>query len=288
LSRNQLGSYAWRLAELLLGCMVYAAGLAFFALPNSIVAGGVTGVAMILNSQFGFPIGITVIVINIPLFAWAWRRFGTDFIVSSLLGVCISSLLVDFFSALSLAATTDPVLGSLYAGVIKGFGCGLIYRAGASLGGVDIVAKALRRRYPYINFGTLLLGLDGLVILAYALLQRNPDSTMYAIISMFIVTKMIDLVLYGPASARMCYIISEKSDVVKDAITEKLHRGVTMLHGVGAYSGLEKQVLLCVVKRQQVPEIREVVKQIDLAAFLIVTDARDVYGKGFENIQVVE
>ncbi len=286
--RERVKKYLARYSLILLGSVIYAVGFTYFAYPNDIVPGGLTGVAMILNLLLKWRIGTLVIVLNIPLFLWAWKRLGLEFIVSSLIGMVISSLLLDLCSLFPAAATTEPLLGSVFAGLIKGFGLGLVYSTGATTGGIDIVAKFLRRRYPYINFGTLILALDVVVILAFALIFRKYDSAMVAMITMYIFAKVVDVVLYGPVGGRLCYIISEKSEAVTKAITAELRRGVTLLSGVGAYSGKEKQVLLCVVKRQQIVEVRKIVREIDVDAFLIVSDARDVYGRGFENITIAE
>ncbi len=288
MTRKRFTKYAAQYAKIVLGSAIYAAGFSYFTYPNAIVSGGVTGISMILNYLFGLPVGILIIVMNIPLFLWAWKKLGLEFLVASLAGMVISSLLIDLFDLFPAAVTHELLLAAVYGGLIKGFGLGIVYASAATTGGIDIVAKLLRRRYPYINFGTLMLWLDGVVVLSFALIFRKYDSAMYAIICMFIMSKVIDLVLYGPASSRLCYIISESSDAVTKALTDKLNRGVTLLHGVGAYSGREKQVLLCVVKPQQIVEVRKLVREIDVKAFLIVSDARDVYGEGFENITVIE
>ena len=180
------------------------------------------------------------------------------------------------------------MLAAIFAGVIKGFGLGLVYSTGATTGGIDIAAKFLRRKDQYINFGTIILVLDIAIIVAFAVSFKLYDSAMYGIISMFIVSKSVDLVLYGGASSKMCYIISDESERVKEAIVSQLNRGVTVIHGEGAYSGKEKQILLCVVKRQQVMDLRTIVQASDEKAFMIFTDARDVYGEGFMNLYSTE
>lgn len=271
-------------ALLILGSALYAAGFQFFMYHNAIPTGGVTGVAMIINYLTGFPVGVAGIVLNIPVFLIAWRKLGLKFMVASLVGMSLSSALVDLMALSPLNITTQPILACVFGGVVKGFGLGLVYSTGATTGGVDILAKLLRRKYQYINFGTLILALDIIVIVAFAVIFKRYDSAMYGIIAMFIVSKVIDFVLYGAETAKLCYIISDSSEAVKTGIVEKLHRGVTLLEGVGAYSGTKKQVLLCVVKRQQVMELRRIVQESDARAFLVFSDARNVFGKGFMNI----
>ena len=168
--------------------------------------------------------------------------------------------------------------------MLNGAGYGLIYTTGTTGGGTDIVAKMLRRRYPYINFGTLLFGMSVVVVLTFAFLFKKYDSCMYTMIEMFISSKVVNLVLYGPGVSEVCYIISSNVGAIKSAITCTMGRGVTLLRGEGAWSGKEMQVILCVVKRPEIAQLREVVRSVDEHAFVIVSEAKEVFGRGFGNI----
>ncbi len=178
----------------------------------------------------------------------------------------------------------NRLLGAVYGGVINGAGYGLIYTTGTTGGGTDILAKILRRRYPYINFGTLLFGMNVLVVLTFAFLFKKYDSCMYTMIEMFISSKVVNLVLYGPGVSEVCYIISSNVGAIKSAITCTMGRGVTLLNGEGAWSGREMQVILCLVQRPEIAQLREVVRSVDGKAFVIVSEAKDVFGRGFGNI----
>ena len=273
---------------IVLGSAVYAIGFQYFMFPNNIVSGGVTGIAMILNHFTRWPVGMTVLVLNIPLFVIAWRHFGTDYLVGSLVGTAISSVCVDLFASTGIVATTDPMLGSIIGGVIKGAGMGMIYYVGASTGGIDIVAKMLRQKYQQINFGTIVLLLDVVIVAAYAFVLHKYQSAMYSLIGMYVVSKVVDLVLYGIDNASLCYIVSEKSEeLAREIISGNVHRGVTILEGEGAYSRQTKHVIMCVIKRTQIGEMRRLVRQVDERAFFIVTDAKNVFGNGFESISEV-
>lgn len=267
--------------KILIGSALYAAGFQFFLYPNAIATGGVTGVAMIINYFSGFPVGVMTLIINVPLFIFSWKKFGLGFILASLAGTVLSSVMVDLFAMIPLEVTHEPLLGAIYGGIIKGLGLGIVYHTGATTGGVDIVAKFLRRKYQHINFSTFILGLDTAVIVAFAVLFRRYDSAMYAIICMFIASKVIDLVLYGAVNSKVCYIITDKSEEIKDGIVNALHRGVTFLHGEGAWSGQEKHVILCVIKQSQIVELKHLVGAVDDRAFVIVSDSREVFGNGF-------
>ena len=273
---------------IVLGSVIYAIGFQYFMFPNNIVSGGLTGIAMILNHFTRWPVGMTVLVMNVPLFLIAWRHFGADYLIGSLVGTAISSICVDLFASTGIVATTDPMLGSIIGGVIKGAGLGMIYYVGASTGGIDIVAKMLRQKYQQINFGTIVLILDVVIVGAYALVLDKYQSAMYSLIGMYVVSKVVDLALYGIDNSSLCYIVSEKSDeLAREIISGHVHRGVTILEGEGAYSHQTKHVIMCVIKRTQIGEMRRLVKQVDERAFFIVTDAKNVFGNGFENISEV-
>ena len=278
----------WKIFLIVLGSFIYGFAFQGFLLPNSIVSGGITGIVMILNTFTHWPIGLTVIVMNIPLFLIAWRHFGLDFLLGSLLGMGLSSAFVDLFALTNLVVTNDPMLASVIGGVIKGAGLGMIYYYGATTGGIDIVAKLLRIRYSQLNFGTVVLILDVVIIAGYAVIIGNYDSAMYSVITMFVVTKVVDLILYGLDNSCVCHIISEKSEaLIREITSGHVHRGVTVLDGEGAYSHKKKHVILCVIKRNQIPELRRTVRDLDENAFVIVTPTKNVFGKGFESISEV-
>ena len=282
--KKTLRDWAVMYLKIVVGAAIYAAGFQFFLYPNAISTGGLVGVAMIVNFLTGLPVGVMTIVLNIPLFIFSWKKFGLHFIIASLVGTILASVMVDLFATVPLEATHEPLLGAIYGGIVKGFGLGVVYHTGATTGGVDIAAKFLRRKYQHINFSTFILALDVVVIVAFALIFKRYDSAMYAIICMYIATKVIDLVLYGAVNSKVCYIITDRSADIKDALLNELHRGVTFLHGQGAWSGEEKDIILCVIKQNQIVELKHMIRAIDERAFVIVSDSREVFGKGFSYI----
>ena len=272
-------------ALITIGAAIGAVGFQFFMFPNAIVSGGLIGIAQIVNRLTGLPVGAFSNVLNVPLFIIAWKQFGLGFIISSFAGTVLYSVFIDAAAMTNIVATTDPMLASIIGGVIKGLGLGTIYYVGATTGGVDIVARFLRRRFPYINFGTLILLMDAVIIAAYAWIFKIYESAMYSLICMFVMSRAVDLVLYGLDNSNICYIVSEHTDDIVSEITlGQLHRGVTLLHAEGAYSHEEKQVIMCVIKRPQIAAIRRMVRAIDPKAFMVVTDAKNVFGKGFDSI----
>lgn len=267
--------------KIVIGASIYAGGFRLFLYPNDIVPGGVSGIAMIVNRLTGFPVGTLALLLNVPIFLIAWRVWGGRFLLGSLLGMAVSSLMIDVFAYLPPLVTGNPLLGALFGGAIVGFGLGLVFSAGASTGGSDIVAKLLRLRLPYLNMGRLVLATDVVVIFAFALIFRDFESLLYAIIASFMSSKLVDGVLYGFDYAKVAYIISDRWADLSQRITEELQRGVTLLAAQGAYTGREKQVILCAVKQQQIVALKRLVRAIDPQAFFILCEAREVLGFGF-------
>ncbi len=271
-----------------LGTALSSAGFSFFTFPNDIASGGVTGIAQILNHLFALPVGLMSIALNIPLFALAWKKLGPRFIVGSLLGLLGNSLFIDFFNSFGFCATDDMLLAAVYGGLIRGFGGGLVYSTGATGGGSDIVARILRRRYPHINFGTISLSIDAVVVVLFAFVVGKFDGAMYSIIAMFVASRVVNFVLYGTINSAVCYIITICPRPIAQAIGEGLHRGATLLKAEGAYTGEERSVVLCVIKQQQIAELKKLISAIDERAFVIVTHSHEVFGKNFSNITTLD
>ena len=271
--------------KMVLGSAMAAAAFQFFTFPNSIVSGGVTGIAQIVHLLSSLPTGVLNIVLNIPLFVICWRHLGLRVLVGALAVMIMVSVFIDLFALTKAAATDDPLLASVYGGVLNGAGYGLIYTTGVTGGGIDILAKLLRRKYPHINFGNFILGMNVMVVLTFAILFHKYESCMYTMIEMFISSKVINLLLYGSNVSTVCYIISSVPAEISDAINREMHRGVTFLRGQGGWSGHDQPVILCVIKRPEIAQMRALVRNVDENAFFIVTEAKDVFGKNFENIR---
>ena len=279
--KKQLRSYG----IITVGSVIFALSFDWFFAANAVGMGGITGLAQVLNVLFpALSVGIGTILLNVPLFLAGWKFIGFHLLASSLFSMTVSSLAMDGIALLYTFSPMDPMLASICGGAMMGAGLGIVFSQGATTGGTDIVAKMLRRRYPYINFGTLLFGMNVVVVLTFAFLFKKYDSCMYTMIEMFISSKVVNLVLYGPGVSEVCYIITNNVNAIKSAITCTMGRGVTLLRGEGAWSGKEMQVILCVVKRPEIAQLREVVRSVDEHAFVIVSEAKEVFGRGFGNI----
>ena len=271
--------------KMILGSAMVAAAFQFFTFPNSIVSGGVTGIAQIVHLLSNLPTGVLNIVLNIPLFIICWRHLGLRILIGALAVMIMVSVFIDLFSLTKVTATNDPLLAAVYGGVLNGAGYGLVYTTGVTGGGIDILAKLLRRKYPHINFGNFILVMNVMVVLTFAVLFHKYESCMYTMIEMFISSKVINLLLYGSNVSTVCYIISSVPAEISDAINRDMHRGVTFLRGQGGWSGHDQPVILCVIKRPEIAQMRALVREVDANAFFIVTEAKDVFGKNFENIR---
>jgi uncharacterized membrane-anchored protein YitT (DUF2179 family) len=225
-----------------------------------------------------------IILMNIPIFIVCFRKLGVTSVIGALAVMLLNSVMIDLFQMIPLVATDDPLLAAVYGGVLNGLGYGLVYSAGATSGGTDILAKLLRRHYAYINFGTLVMGLNVTVVVAFAIIFHKAESCMYTMIQMFISTRIINIVIYGPGISNLCYIITSRPEEITDAITHEMNRGVTFLKAEGAWQHQERPVVMCVIKKQEIAHLRAITRSVDEKAFLIVTEAKDVFGKGFESI----
>ncbi|MBO6011557.1 MAG: YitT family protein, partial [Oscillospiraceae bacterium] len=266
-----------------IGTFIYGLGVNFLMRPNGIISGGITGIAMVINYALPvIPIGVMIFVINIPIFIVGFKVLGWRFLLASLVGMLGLSVFIDLIELFSFPLTDNPLLAALFSGVITGFGLGLVFLVGASTGGTDIIVKVVRQKHQHFNLGTLVLILDVIIILIYAVTFRMFEAGMYSLIAIFIESKLIDVVLYGVNYGKVVYIISDKAEEINKAINEEMDRGVTKLYGEGGYSGEKKTVLLVAIKRRQITKLKQIIKKADPKAFVIMTESREVLGEGFQ------
>ena len=262
----------------------YALGFVWCYAPNGIAFGGITGVAQIINYLIPvLPIGVTVILLNIPLFLLGWRLIGGHLLVSSLYAMFISSVFIDVLTPLHDWQPMDPMLACIFGGVLMGLSLGLVFQQGATTGGTDLIARLLKLKLSWLPMGRLLMGIDLAVILAVAAVFGTLKAAMYGLVALYICSIVMDGVLYGMDNAKVAYIISDKNKEISDVLVKDLDRGVTVLHGQGAYTVAEKDVLMCAFKQREITAIKQAVKGVDPAAFLIVCDAHEVLGEGFRD-----
>ena len=258
----------------------------WFHVPNHIAYGGITGIAQIINRVVGFPpIGVLIILFNIPLFLLGWRFFGGVMLLNSLITMVTSSLSIDFFGAFLQFEPVEPLLACIYGGLANGATMGIILRQGGSFGGSDLGARLLKLHFQWLPMGRRLLALDLTIISISALTAGDLDQALYGLVALYVSTLAMDNVIYGLDKSDVAYIISDQYSLIAAAIIQKLDRGITLLQGHGAWSGDVKQVVMVAVKRRQVIQLKQLVKDIDPNAFLIVCSAHEVLGSGFHIYQ---
>lgn len=262
-------------------CALYALGFNWFFVPNHFTVGGFTGVAQIINHFLPMlPVGTIALVLNIPLFILGWRKIGRDLLISSLYATAVSSLMIDVLSSIHTFSPMVPILACIYGGIVTGIGCGLLLHESATTGGTEMAARLLKLKFQGLSIGSLCLGLDVAVTIGYALCFRDMTRAMYGVVALYILSLLIDRVVYGPNASKVAYIISEQYEAITQKLLQ-LDRGVTLLAGKGAWSGQEKRIILCAFGRRHFIPIKKLVQSIDPDAFVIVCDAHEVLGEGF-------
>jgi len=264
--------------QILLGVLVFALAFELFLIPNKIAPGGVSGIGTVLYHLFGVPVGISMLLINAVLFVVGFREFGKEFVLKSLAAAVLLSAFIDLLELPPV--TGDPLLASVYGGVLMGIGLGVIFRVGATTGGTVLFAKMIHRYFHFLGIAWVLFVIDFLVVI-FAGLVFGPTLALYALVSLFISSKAIDIVQEGLTAVKAFIIISDHSDEISHRILKDIDRGVTVLYGKGAYTSKDKNVLLCALNRMQVVKLKAILDEIDPKAFVLVADVREVMGEGF-------
>ena len=270
-----------RYALITVACGLYALGFNWFFVPNRFTVGGFTGIAQIINHFLPMlPVGIVALVRNIPLFILGWRKIGRDLLISSLYATAVSSLMIDVLASLYTFPAMDPILACIYGGIVVGIGCGMLLHESATTGGTEMAARLLKLKFQGLSIGNLCLALDVAVTLGYALCFRDLSRAMYGIVALYILSLLIDRVVYGPNAAKVAYIISEQYEAITRELLQ-LDRGVTILHGEGGYTHESSAVLLSIVSNRELPRLEKLAHSIDPTCFLIVSHVTEVSGRGF-------
>ena len=266
-----------------LGSLCYAVSVLTFSSPNDIAPGGVTGLAILAKYLWGLPIGVMTIVLNVPLLLAGWRRLGRRFLVRTLIGLLLSSVLTDVLAPFIPVYRGEMLLVCLFGGALCGLGLGLILIRGSTTGGTEIAARLLEQRFPHIPIGRLMLLVDGVVIAVSALVYRQVESAMYAVVFAFVSSLVTDWVVYGGRRGKMALISTARQPEITAAIFEQIDRGVTLLDASGGYTGREQKLILCAVSRDEVAPLKRLVFDLDPQAFFMLVETDEVLGLGWQN-----
>lgn len=265
-----------------LASITYAMGVSLFIDPNNMAPGGVTGIAIILSRLMPFETGTLIMIINIPIILLGMWKFGLRFIVSTFYAIVMTSIFTNIFASFG-PATNDILLAALAGSVLIAGSIGVIFKRGATTGGTDIIIKCLRLKIPHMKTGVLFFITDVCIVTISGFVFRDIDAALYAGIAVVVTSVVLDVVLYGRDGAKLIYVISDKPVEITDRILAELDVGVTHLSGEGAYSGKEKKIIMCVVRKPIAPRIEEIVKEEDSDAFMIITSATEIFGEGYKS-----
>ncbi len=267
-----------------LGTLIYAIGIDMLIIPNKLTSGGLTGIATQLGYLFDIPVGVLVLIMNIPLLILGWFKLGGRFVVSTAVATVLSSVLIEMVKLWLPAYNGDRLLVSLFGGAIMGFGISLLYLRGASMGGSDIVSTIINRKVSYLPIGKISFAINAVVIVSSAFVYGNIENALCSAVGAFVSSKVVDSVLVGADSGNVLYVVSDKAYDIAATVHQVVGRGATVLSATGTATCQEKRVLMCVVRRHEFVKIKRVIKDMDPTAFVVISDTREVLGNGFKTL----
>lgn len=292
----------WDYLVITFGCLLVALSLDWFLAPYKISPGGVSGISIVLFKLWHIPLGLTMFLFNIPLFIVGLIFLGKHFGIKTVYGIIMSSFLTDFIpgyiypkffpglavyllddpAKVKILSSVTPLLASVFGGILLGIGLGLVFKAGGSTGGSDIIAQIFSK-YKIMTVGQTYIATDFFVISLAGFAFHNVGYALIGFVSLIASSKVIDMMVEGLGNTKGAYIISEKAIEIRERVLEDLDRGCTIFYGKGAYTEKEKEILMCVISRREVFDLTEIVKKVDRKAFVIVSDVYEVYGEGFKS-----
>lgn len=283
LRKKKFGDAIINLLGVAIGSFIYACGISLFLDPNNLAPGGASGLAIVLNRICNIETGTLYFIINVPIMVIGLWKYGVRFIASTFFSILLNSIFTNQLAKLG-ALTDDLFIATMAGSVLVGVGVAIVFKSKATTGGTDIIVKVLHDKYKHIKTGVIFLLTDIVIVAFSGLVFKDINIIMYALVSVFVQGKVLDIVLYGGDEAKLFYIISDNPDAISERIMKDIDITVTFLKGKGAYTGKEKQVILCVARKQQGPAIEEIVKTEDKDAFMIISSANEIYGEGYKNI----
>jgi len=264
------------------GSTVYAAAINMFAIPNQIALSGVSGLSIVANHLFGLPVGAMIFALNLPLIVLAWIFLGRKFVLKTLWVISVMSVAVDLLTPYLPVYQGDRLLAAVFCGILSGIGLSLVLVRGATTGGTDIVGSLVRKRWPHVSMGRVILIADMLIVVVSAAAFRSVESGMYAVVVILLSTRVVDYALYGMDNGSLLLIVTEKAEEMTRELTASSPRGVTLLPAKGGYTGEDKGMLVMAVRRNEVARINKIVRRVDDKTFTIIAEAGEILGNGFK------
>lgn len=264
----------------IIGSCIMALAVSLFLLPNELSTGGFTGIATVIYYLIKVPMGITILILNIPLFIFAIFKIGKNFFINSIIGIVSLSFFIDLFGRFE-SITHDNLLASIYGGFLTGIGTAIILKCNSSTGGSDLITNLIKRYKPALNTGSIITVIDVAIVLINVIFLKRVEIGLYSAIAIYLMGKMVDILFEGIYFTKLLFIVSDKNDEISSKIETEVNRGVTGLYGKGMYTNNDKLILMCAVRRNDISGVKQLVKKIDSNAFIIVTNSREVLGIGF-------
>ena len=268
---------------LILGNVIFAVGLVAFLEPANISPGGFTGIASLINYTLGLKTGIVLLLLNVPVIIIGYIKFGGGMILRTLISAVISSVAIDTIAAFTPKITDDKIIASLAGGVFMGTGMAFVLLHGATTGGTDILAKLICKKLPFIPFGRVILITDAIVLTLAAIVYKNIETALYSVLTILVSTNIIDRFLYTSSAGKMAFIITTDPEEIKEKIYKTLGRGVTQIKTIGGYSGEEKTLIICALRRSQLGQFYRIVREISSDDFVMLADLGEIFGNGFNS-----
>ena len=277
----EIRKWSKEIIYIVIGCMLMAIGTSLFLLPNKLSTGGFSGIATVTYYLFKYPLGTTMLILNIPLFIIALIRVGKETTIKGIIGTFLLSSFIDLFDNIE-PLTSDRFLACIYGGIFVGIGTAIILKAHASTGGTDMLSYVIRSYRPNFRPGNLIVIVDTIIVFFNVIVFKQIEIGLYSAIAIYIMGKMIDFVFEGIYFTKNMFIVSNKYKEIAKEIGEKLERGSTAIYAKGMYTKERKMMLWCVGSRNEVARIKEIAKKIDPESFIVISNAREAWGKGFK------
>lgn len=269
---------------LLVGVLIYSLGTQYFIVPAQIAPGGAVGVALMINYIFDLPVGLLTLLINLPLLGLSWAYLSRRFTIQTAVATVLVTVILDLVVApVCPFYAGDRLMGSAYGGVVVGIGMALIFMAGFTTGGTDIAGYLLQKKFPHYSIGHALLVIEGVILTLSIFVFQDVDAGLFGLISVYVQTKVIDMILYGNDVSSQATIVTAKPEAISQRIISDLDRSATILSGKGAYSGRDTNVVLCTVRKSEFSRLKRIIAESDSSAFVMATETSEVLGLGFKN-----
>lgn len=267
------------------GGFIYSSAVTLFITPNEISPGGITGVATALSSVLNVPSGILLFFLNLPILILGFVKFGGFFLIKTAIASVIVSVTLTITDFILPIPKVDKILASIFGGIIMGVGISFIMLRGATTGGVDIIAKLINQKHKHLTVGRIILILDFAVITFATVVYKNIESALYSTVVIYATSFMLDLMLYGADKGKLIYIVTTKEKQICQKINNEMGRGVTLISAKGGYTGEDKTLLFCTLRRHEVSALYQIINEVDAAAFVIVAEVGEIMGEGFKSIK---